>query len=558
MLSQVDHRDRWATSMPLTLCAALGLILFAYVAGIYTIPAFGYTEGLYIEISREMLNGSSWILPHLDGAIYVEKPPLLYWLEAASFWVFGLKIWAARLISVTSALVAVLAIWRMLRRLDQSSVGFWAALVLVTSPGWIVMAHTATFDMLLSASITVSLLAFYVAEQTDESRWYIIGWVAAAGSFMAKGPVGPVLVGLVLFMLTLVERNPRRLWRLLYPSTGLIVFLLIIAGWSAAAVFKKSNFLHEFYWVEQFGRYLGTRVPRDYSTGPAWFYLPWLLVGVGPWSLILPFTLKSVKVLRPNQRRQLRFGLTWGLSILLFFSFSVDKAPQYLLPALPGFAIAASVVLQQWFQTSRTWRLLPTIGPALLSIAALIYLLIHPQLPALTSAAIIVSVIMVAMALFLAARKRQRHGILVAGLAFLPLVIAVVPIEATAQRQSSLQPAAQAIANSNLSKAPVVLYRHYDRFANLPFLIKRRVWIYNPNSAELYYAYHQNKEAFPFLDRTELKRLLVHTNIWLITENWYWRIVRRDIPARCRTTTVAFSNVRLLELFKGCSLEHIH
>lgn len=554
---QANKQAPQLANTPLFLLA-VGLVLFAYVSGIYSIPILGYTEGLYMEISREMLNGSSWILPHLDGAIYVEKPPLLYWLEASSFWLFGMHVWSARLISVASALLAALGMWGFLTRLGARTTGFWAAVILITSPGWVIMAHIATFDMLLSALITISLTAFYVAEQSSESYWYIIGWIAAAASFMAKGPVGPVLIGTILFVLTAVDRNWQRLWKLMYPTTGFLLFCVIIGAWSSAAAFNKSSFLHEFYWVEQFGRYLGTRKPRDYSTGPAWFYLPWLLIGAGPWTIIIPFTVKSRRPLNPDQAHLFRFGLTWGITVLLFFSFSVDKSPQYILPALPGFAIAGAVLLQRRFQTSPAWCLIPALGSALVALAALGYLIFHPQQPVLTSSAIFVSVVMAASALYLVSKRRQKRGILMLGLAFLPLLVAVVPIEASARSKESLQPVAQAITDSNLSKAPVVLYRHYDRFATLPVRIKRLVWIYNPNSAELYYAYHQNEDAFPFANRKKLQTLLTRNNLWLVTENWYWRIVRRDIPSRCRTTTLATSNVRLLELYKGCHLGPIH
>ena len=93
-------------------------------------PLFNPDEGRYAEIPREMLAGGDWIVPHLNGLAYVEKPPLQYWATALSLSLFGRNEFAARLYTALSALAAVLATALAARRLWGGAVGIRAAAIL--------------------------------------------------------------------------------------------------------------------------------------------------------------------------------------------------------------------------------------------------------------------------------------------------------------------------------------------------------------------------------------------------------------------------------------------
>jgi len=81
------------------------------------LPLIDPDEGRYAEIAREMLERGDLITPTLNYVVYFEKPPLLYWANAASMKLFGLNEFAARLPSALCGLLTVLATYLIARRL---------------------------------------------------------------------------------------------------------------------------------------------------------------------------------------------------------------------------------------------------------------------------------------------------------------------------------------------------------------------------------------------------------------------------------------------------------
>ena len=102
----------------------VGLAAFVAVLWLATLPLrplFNTDEGRYAEIPREMLSGGDWVIPHLNGLAYIEKPPLQYWATAASLAVFGQSEFAARLYTALCALATLAVVWLTARRLWSSA-----------------------------------------------------------------------------------------------------------------------------------------------------------------------------------------------------------------------------------------------------------------------------------------------------------------------------------------------------------------------------------------------------------------------------------------------------
>lgn len=530
--------------------------LSAYLFGLFRITPFGYTEGLYAEIGRGMLQYGHWIVPHLDGGPYIEKPPLLYWLEAASFMLFGVHIWAARLVSVIAALGACLSLWSGLRRLIPQQSAICAVLILASSPGWILMAHVATFDMLLAATVSMSLMAFMISLEGGHRYWTYWGWLAAALAFFAKGPVGPVLIALVLVIWLLASRQPGKLRRLFRPL-GVAIFILLVGSWSLAAALRQPGFLYQFFWVEQFGRFFGTRIPKDYSTGPWWFYLPWLLAGSFPWCLaLLPAGKRPGRYLSPEQLRISRFGLVWTTVIVLFFSFSKDKAAQYLLPALPGLAIAVGPLVAHWLKkdTRIGWRQLAPFAGLFLMLPPLVYASgIH--LPdsgwiaiASCAAAGIVCLILIRFGYRVPALKTGVFAIFL-------LAIALVSLEIPHGSHRTLARVAETIRQSPHPGAPLVFFRHYDPFAMLTLRLRRRPWIYAAHSSELFFAEKTQPRRFPFITGARLTHLLSGHGAWLVATYRDRQKLAVRLPRDCPATQRTMDNIVLAYLPKGCTIK---
>jgi 4-amino-4-deoxy-L-arabinose transferase-like glycosyltransferase len=144
-----------------------GLAAFVAVIWFASLPArplFNTDEGRYAEIPREMLAGGDWIVPHLNGLAYIEKPPLQYWATALSLRVFGANAFGARFVTALLAVATVLVVWLLARRLWGLGSAWRAAAVLSGMALFAVLGQLLTLDMSLTFFMTASLAGFLAAQ----------------------------------------------------------------------------------------------------------------------------------------------------------------------------------------------------------------------------------------------------------------------------------------------------------------------------------------------------------------------------------------------------------
>src|SRR5205809_493091 len=162
---------------------ALALGAGALLAVRLDVPAFFDNEGRYAEVAREMALGGDWISPHLDFTLFLNKPPLVFWLAALLFRVAGPTEWV-RLVPVGAAVVALLATCRLGALLYGGPAGLVAGLALATSLGFVLEARTLRPDMILTATVVVALLCWQTAERggARRARWLVGLWAALGGA----------------------------------------------------------------------------------------------------------------------------------------------------------------------------------------------------------------------------------------------------------------------------------------------------------------------------------------------------------------------------------------
>src|SRR2546428_9570285 len=174
---------------------ALSLLLFFVKLGM---PFLDPDEGLYATIAHEMLSRGDWIIPHMNGLPYLEKPPLYFWLTALTFQLFGLSEWATRLWSALAALGTVLLTWRIGRRLYGRRAGLLAGLVIATAVGNTPYVRKASTDQLFVFCLTLAMYGFLRdAERADRGRArFLLFYLGVALAVLAKGLIGmfPVLI----------------------------------------------------------------------------------------------------------------------------------------------------------------------------------------------------------------------------------------------------------------------------------------------------------------------------------------------------------------------------
>jgi 4-amino-4-deoxy-L-arabinose transferase-like glycosyltransferase len=348
--------------------SGLGLF-FLYFFGLTRTGLIGPDEPRYAAISRAMAATGDWITPRLWGVPWFEKPALLYWMTAAGFKA-GLGAELAPRLPVALASVAFLIYFFVaLRREFGRSAACYSAAILATSAGWLAYSHVAITDLPMSAAFAAAMLTLLPSSEPRASPiQFLIAGVLLGLAVLAKG-----LVPLVLFIPALWFLR-RRIRDLALISAAAI---LIAAPWYVLATVRNGKpFLDDFIWKHHFGRFLNSALQHGQ---PFWFYLPVLLLGVFPWTPMLPLLLNK-GLYRDSRARFLLAWFAWGF---VFFSVSRNKLPGYLLPLLP--AVAALLGIATAEARARSEKL-TVLLMAFLAASAALLCLVPPLADALPQA----------------------------------------------------------------------------------------------------------------------------------------------------------------------------
>lgn len=359
------------------------LLLFFFVA-VYLLPLgvrplLAPDETRYAEVPREMVASGDWVVPRLDGMRYFEKPPLGYWLTAASLLLLGENDFAVRLPSVLAVGLTVLLMGLFLRSPGGSlaaraptagpaappgpgrlplaaavsspvfSPAFLAGLVYLSCGAVMAIGSIALLDNPLTLFLSAALLCFFQATECEpgsgrERGLLLLSGTACGLAFLTKGFLAFVVPGLVIVAYLVGQRRWRDLWRM--AGLPLLAALLVALPWGVLIHLREPDFWNYFFWHEHIHRFFSARAQH---AKPAYFFLLAAPVMFLPWSLLLPALAggagKRFRALPARERRRLRFAWCWLLAPFLFFSLSRGKLATYILPCFPAAAILAGYFL---------------------------------------------------------------------------------------------------------------------------------------------------------------------------------------------------------------------
>ena len=315
-------------------------------------------DAVQAQIARNMITSGDWVTARLDGVVYMEKAPLIYWAIAISYKIFGFHDWAARIPIALSAMAlawitAAFGVWAFGRR-----AGLYAGLCISTCIGLFLFTRILIPDVTLTAAIALSMWAFLRAMDEQERRPRLWAFVLAASlgtSLLFKSLIGvvfPVAAGVVYLFFTR-QLFVAKTWRRLHPFSGFVIALAIAAPWHVLATLRNPPYFdftlhsspgeyHGFLWFffmnEQVLRFLNLRYPRDYNTVPRVYFWLLHLVWLFPWSVYFPVVFKLS--FQPTDRagRTRLLALCWAGFVLVFFTFSTTQE-YYSMPAYPAFAL---------------------------------------------------------------------------------------------------------------------------------------------------------------------------------------------------------------------------
>jgi 4-amino-4-deoxy-L-arabinose transferase-like glycosyltransferase len=336
---------------------SLLLVLLLPAAVLY--PSLGHMllepdEARYAQIPKEMLEDGSWVVPTLHNEPYLDKPPLMYWLVAVSYKLFGVSEASARLVPAVCVHLTVLMVYLLGRRSVGERAAFWAAVLLSVAPGFLGIARLLVLDGLLTFCVTTSVLCGFEAVRTGTFRrgWWVAAAVFSGLGFLTKGPISEVLLfpPLIAFGWLTRSREPEASAsgsdalasgsRLRIGWRNCLLFAAVVVAvnlpWYIAMGVQQPEFLRYFFWEHNVLRFVK---PFDHLQ-PVWYYAPVLLLGFLPGAVLAVPYVRSLLKGEPTRSTAGGFWLLAGLWCVAFFSFSGSKLPTYILPAYPPLCLA--------------------------------------------------------------------------------------------------------------------------------------------------------------------------------------------------------------------------
>lgn len=322
-------------------------------------------EARAAQNAQRMLDTGEWGLPTLfDGQRDLQKPPGFYWLVAAVGHLNGGHVapWVARFPAALSALVVVLLVYVFLRREGFTTGALVAAGALATANHFVAIGRTARIDVPLTCVVAVALVSFYrgavgewrgVSPPVDSgrpARWWLLSAIAAGVAVLLKGPIALALIGPVAVGFLFVERIRLPLSAAIL---GVVVVVLVAGPWFVWANHTtEGEFVRVFFWHHNVARFTGET--ESLASHPWWFYGPRFALAFLPWTLLLvPLAWWAVRSGLWREERVFRFGVVWLVVMIAVLSSARFKRADYLLPALPGAAVALGCAAERWL-TLRT------------------------------------------------------------------------------------------------------------------------------------------------------------------------------------------------------------
>jgi 4-amino-4-deoxy-L-arabinose transferase-like glycosyltransferase len=553
---------------------AVALIAAAIYLGCIVSPPslMDDVDAVQAQIARNMLTSGDWVTARVDGVAYLEKAPLIYWLIATCYKIFGVHDWAARipvaLASIGLAwLTAAMGVWAFGRR-----AGFYAGLCMATCIGLFLFTRIQIPDVMQTASIALALWAFLRVMDQREKRPRL--WAAVMAASLGVGLLLKSLIGIVfpvaaaaLYLLVMRQFFARKTWSRLRPLSGIAIILAIAAPWHVLATLHNpphfdftmhsaAGEYHGFFWFffinEQLLRFLDLRYPRDYNTVPrVWFWL-FHLLWLFPWSVYLPATLKlsyRPAVSGDDRAGRMRLlALCWTGFVLIFFTFSTTQE-YYSMPCYPALALllgcamaaggnwvkwgtralalvaacAALVVFTLWFLV----RNAPAPGDiaSALSHNPEVYTLSLGHMEDLTieSFAYLRAPLLVAGAAFTVGVLglmlwRERKAFLAAAAMMVLFFHAARMALVTFDPYLSSRPLAEALLRS--PAGTLVIDHHYYTFSSVFFYTGRNAWLLNGRFNNLVYGSYAPDAPDVFLTDEKWKRMWLGPERTYIVADW--------------------------------------
>ncbi|WP_047533791.1 ArnT family glycosyltransferase [Methylotenera sp. N17] len=322
--------------------ALLGIAVFFW--GLGNIPFLSFNEARRAIPAANMIKEGDWLLPKLNGELYITKPPLLYWLSATTSLLFDVvNEWTARIPSALSAFATAWLVYSYTRR----HFGAWSALfalqIIIANAGFAMLGRQAGIEMLLTFLCFSALIcAFKYTYEEVGRKWLLLSYFLLGLAVLTKGPIALLFVTLPLLVDALYQRKPRQ-WQVLRYPLGWLIFLAVGASWYLAVTWKMDFDI----WQSTVQKDMVTKIYGN-SGEPVYNYILWLAADFFPAFFLI--CISPLTTWRAWKQRDVTISLIVALLVpfLIYTAFS-DKHAKYLLPVYPIFSILLGHKLSEIF-----------------------------------------------------------------------------------------------------------------------------------------------------------------------------------------------------------------
>ncbi len=311
-------------------------------------PLFEPDEARNAQLAINIVESKEWLSLQLADRPYWDKPPLVAWLTASAYTVFGVSESATRLPGNLAGLFTVMMMFGLGRKLVSKMAAWCGAMCLILSAGFVAGTRYVTMDSMLTCTVFLAFISYYLAcgRGRFHWNWWMVMGVAMGLGFLTKGPVIVILT-----VPTFIAHRflSGRATRLSLKQWGLLAAIIaMIAGpWFLAMSIVHPDFLVYFFWKHNVVRFTEAFNHRE----PWWYYAPVLAIAMYPAVYLLPVLGKWLLSNGPELRKNrsavagyLGLAIVW---IVGFFSMSEAKLPTYILPAFPPLCLLLGVVFEQ-------------------------------------------------------------------------------------------------------------------------------------------------------------------------------------------------------------------
>jgi 4-amino-4-deoxy-L-arabinose transferase-like glycosyltransferase len=301
-------------------------------------------EMRYGEVVREILTEGHWLIPHLNGYPYPDKPPLYFMLVAGLSLLTDNIVFSFRLISFFSTALCVYGIYLLGKLLVDVRTGFWSGLLFCSTLLSLIVGHIVRMDMLLTVATVFALITLLQYQRSQQLKYLLLFWLACAAGVTVKGPIALLftLLPAITWFFWLYRWSGIKKLRLL---TGLTLLFSMIGLWLLAVILNGEQSYLLTIWHEQIvGRTIKSWSHRE----PVYFYVLLLPILLMPWSILVLHGLNSIRKQNNSLLKSELYAVLFFVFMpLLAISLVSGKLFIYLEPLVPACCIAAAWSLNQ-------------------------------------------------------------------------------------------------------------------------------------------------------------------------------------------------------------------